>query len=49
LKPWFAALGGLFPESPAPHEALGNVYRAVGLMDLAAAEYQRALTLGCEP
>jgi hypothetical protein len=41
----FDALSRVSPESPAPHEALGNVYRAVGLMDLAAAEYQRALTL----
>ena len=41
----FEALCRLSPESPAPHEALGNVYRAVGLMDLAAAEYQQALTL----
>jgi hypothetical protein len=45
----FEALGRLSPDSPAPHEALGNVYRAVGLMDLAAAEYQRALTLTREP
>ena len=41
----FEALSRLSPDSPAPHEALGNVYRAVGLMDLAAAEYQQALTL----
>ncbi len=45
----FEALSRLSPDSPAPHEALGNVYRAVGLMDLAAAEYQRALELGREP
>jgi hypothetical protein len=42
----FAALARLTPESPAPHEALGNVYSKVGLMDLAAAEYQQALALG---
>jgi len=42
----FEALSRLSPASPTPHEALGNVYRAVGLMDLAAAEYQQALTLG---
>jgi hypothetical protein len=41
----FEALRRLSPDAPAPHEALGNVYRAVGLMDLAAAEYQQALTL----
>lgn len=45
----FEALGLLSPDAPAPHEALGNVYRAVGLMDLAAAEYQQALTLSREP
>ena len=41
----FEALSLISPESPAPHEALGNVYKAVGLMDLAAAEFERALTL----
>ena len=41
----FEALSLLSPDAPAPHEALGNIYRAVGLMDLAAAEYQQALTL----
>jgi hypothetical protein len=41
----FRALATLAPDSPAPHEALGNVYRAVGLMDLAASEFQQALTL----
>ena len=45
----FQALSLLSPDAPAPHEALGNVYRAVGLMDLAAAEYQRALALSREP
>ncbi len=38
----FAALAELEPESPAPQEALGDVYRTVGLMDLAAAAYQKA-------
>ena len=41
----FEALSRLSPESSAACEALGNVYRAVGLMDQAAAEYQRALSL----
>ena len=41
----FTELSRLSPDSPAPHEALGNVYRTVGLMDLAAAEFQRALEL----
>jgi hypothetical protein len=41
----FTKLSQLVPESPAPHEALGTVYRAIGLMDLAAAEFQRALEL----
>jgi hypothetical protein len=45
----FEALSRLSPESPAPHEALGNVYRAVGLMDLAAASFERALSLSREP
>lgn len=45
----FQALQELSPQSPAPHEALGNVYRAVGLMDLAAAEYQKALELNRAP
>ena len=41
----FTKLSQLVPDSPAPHEALGTVYRAIGLMDLAAAEFQRALEL----
>jgi hypothetical protein len=41
----FLALAELSPDSSAPHEALGNVYRAVGLMDMAATEFQRALAL----
>jgi hypothetical protein len=44
----FDALVQLSPDSPGPHEALGNVYTRVGLMDLAAAEYQQALALGRE-
>jgi Flp pilus assembly protein TadD len=45
----FGALCRLSPASPAPHEALGSVYRKVGLMDLAAAEFQQALALTREP
>lgn len=45
----FAALCRLQPESPGPHEALGNVYRAVGLTDAAAAEFQQALALSKNP
>lgn len=41
----FQTLARLTPESPAAHEALGNVYSSIGLMDLAAAEFQQALTL----
>jgi hypothetical protein len=43
--PHFEALSRLAPDSPAPHEALGNIYDAVGLSDLAATEYQKALEL----
>lgn len=39
------ALTRLTPEAAGVHESLGNVYRAMGLMDLAASEYQRALAL----
>ncbi len=45
----FGALCRLSPSSPAPHEALGTVYTKVGLMDLAAAEFQQALALTREP
>ena len=45
----FQALCALTPDAPGPHEALGNVYRAVGLTDLAAAEYQKAQVLAREP
>lgn len=45
----FEQLGRISPDSPAPHEALGNVYRAIGLMDQAAAEFQRALELTRQP
>ena len=41
----FQELAQLTPDAPGPHEALGNVYRTVGLADLAAAEFQRALEL----
>jgi hypothetical protein len=45
----FDALCKLSPKSAAPHEALGNVYTRVGLMDLANAEYKQALDLKTEP
>jgi hypothetical protein len=45
----FEALSRIVPDSPAPHEALGNVYQAIGLMDRAAAAYQRALELTRSP
>ena len=45
----FKALTRLSPEAPAPHEALGKVYRDQGLMDLAAAEFQQALALTRQP
>ena len=45
----FSELSRISPESPAPHEALGNVYKAVGLMDLATAEFQKALELTRTP
>jgi hypothetical protein len=41
----FQALVKLAPESPEPHEALGNLYLHVGLSDWAAAEFQHALAL----
>ena len=41
----FLALASIDPSSPAPHEALGDVYRALGLMEQAAASYERALDL----
>lgn len=41
----FEALMRLAPDSPSPHEALGNVYRAMGLNDRAADEYRQALAL----
>lgn len=41
----FRALIALAPGSPAPHEALGDVYRAVGLTDLATAAYAKATSL----
>jgi hypothetical protein len=45
----FNELARISPDSPAPHEALGNVYKAVGLMDQAAAEFQKALQLTRTP
>ncbi|MEQ1831713.1 MAG: hypothetical protein ABL977_01575, partial [Candidatus Eisenbacteria bacterium] len=41
----FSALTRLAPGSPAPHEALGDVYRAVGLKDLADDAYEKARSL----
>lgn len=41
----FQELAKLTPDAAGPHEALGNVYRTVGLPELAAAEFQRALEL----
>lgn len=45
----FEVLCRLTPDVPAAHEALGNAYRAVGLTDQAAAEYQKALALTRTP
>lgn len=45
----FTALSKLDPSAPEPHQALGDVYSSVGLMDLAAAEYQMALSLARQP
>ena len=45
----FEKLSQISPESPAPHEALGNVYQAVGLTDQAAAAYKKALDLARTP
>lgn len=41
----FRALALLAPESADPHEALGSAYLEMGLTDLAASEFQRALAL----
>jgi hypothetical protein len=41
----FRLLVDLDPKAPGPHETLGNAYYQVGLVDLAAAEFQQALTL----
>jgi Tfp pilus assembly protein PilZ len=45
----FRALCLAAPDSPGPHEALGRAYASVGLMDLAATEYERALELSRAP
>jgi hypothetical protein len=45
----FTALCRLSPKSAAPHEALGTLYRKVGLTDLAAAEFEQASSLKTEP
>ncbi len=42
----FQVLTRLDPASPGPHEALGNVYRTVGLTGQAEAEEARAKNLG---
>lgn len=44
-QPHFEALARLAPDAPGSREALGHLYRAVGLNDLAAAEFQKALEL----
>lgn len=41
----FEALVKVTPDAPGPHEALGNVYRTIGLTEQAAGEYKRALEL----
>jgi len=41
----FESLAVVAPESPVPHEALGQLYLNVGLSDRAAAEFQQALAL----
>jgi len=41
----FLELARVTPDAPGPHEALGNVYKTIGLTDLAAAEFHRALEL----
>jgi hypothetical protein len=45
----FTALCRAMPDSPGPHEALARAYDSVGLMDLAAEEYRRALELSRSP
>jgi tetratricopeptide (TPR) repeat protein len=47
--PYFESLCRLDPESPGAHEALANAYRAIGLADLAATEFQKALELTRSP
>ena len=41
----FGALCKLAPSSPAPHEALGDLYHKIGLWDLENAELKQALVL----
>jgi hypothetical protein len=41
----FEDLCKVTPDAPGPHEALGNVYRTIGLTEQAAGEFQRALEL----
>ena len=45
----FEALRALEPESPGAREALARAYAAVGLVDLAAREYEAALSLSRSP
>jgi tetratricopeptide (TPR) repeat protein len=45
----FHALAALSPKSPDPHKALGYLYKSIGLVDLAANEFQQALALGDAP
>jgi len=41
----FLELSARQPDAPGPHEALGRIYRAQGMMARAAAEFERALAL----
>lgn len=45
----FDALCRAHPDDPGPREALGQVYRAMGRSEDAAAEFQKALTLVRQP
>jgi hypothetical protein len=45
----YERLEALAPDSPAPLESLGRVYRTIGLMDLAAESFQKALALSKTP
>lgn len=43
------ALVRLTPLAPGPHQALANVYHAIGLPELADPEHDKALSLGFKP